>query len=85
MIVEISVTTVVTVIGAFIVAMGIPSAITGVCVSRLEKKIEKREKAREAKDEARRKNELMIIEGMNAAIALGEATARAVQRIPDAQ
>lgn len=32
----------------------------------------------------REKNELCIINSVNAAIALGEATARAVQRIPDA-
>lgn len=70
---------------AFIAAMGIPSAITGFCIRRLEKSIDKREKAREEKDEARRQNEIMIVEGMNAAIALGEATARAVQRIPDAK
>ena len=68
-----------------IAAMGVPSAITGFAIRRLEKSIEKREKARDEKDEARRQNEIMIVEGMNAAIALGEATARAVQRIPDAK
>ena len=36
------------------------------------------------KDDARRKNEIIIIESVNAAIALGEATARALERIPDA-
>ena len=72
------------IIVAFVAAMGIPSAITGFCIRNLEKKIDKREKERDAKEEAIRKNELMIIEGMHAAITLSEATARAVQRIPDA-
>ena len=65
------------------VAMGIPSAFTGFCFWLLERKLDKRQKAEERKDEARRRNEVIVIEGVNAAIALGEATARAVQRIPD--
>lgn len=79
-----------------IAAMSIPSAITGFCFWVIERKIQNREETdqrarekmqREAdkRDEARRRNELIIIESVNAAIALGEATARAVQRIPDAQ
>ena len=72
-----------------LIAAGIPSAIfsavTGFCIWRLQKKLEKRDKERDEKEEARRQNESMIIEGVNAAIALGEATARAVQRIPDAK
>lgn len=67
-----------------IAAMSIPSAITGFCFWWLERKIEKREKEQDKKEAARRQNEIIIIESMNAAIALGEATARAVQRIPDA-
>ncbi len=65
------------------IAMSIPSAITGFCFWCLERKISKRQIEADKKDAARRKNELMVIEGVNAAIALGEATARAVQRIPD--
>ena len=69
-------------------AIGIPSAITsgitGFCFWILKRKIDKQEKEREKKEEARRENEIIMIESMNAAIALGEATARAVQRIPDA-
>lgn len=67
-----------------ILAMSIPSAITGFCFWLLERRIDRREKEQDKKDEARRKNEVIIIESVNAAIALGEATARAVQRIPDA-
>lgn len=69
---------------AFVVAMGIPSAIMGVIVRRLEKRIAKRDEAREAKDAAQEELLLLIVQSNGAAIALGEATARAVQRIPDA-
>ena len=51
-------------------------------------KAEREEAARrkEAEDRERGRENLMIatIQGVNAAIALGEATAKAVQRIPDA-
>ena len=47
---------------------------------------EKKERQRQLdeREQIREKNELCIINSVNAAIALGEATARAVQRIPDA-
>ena len=35
-------------------------------------------------EKARQKNELLTIQAVGASIMLGEATARAVQRIPDA-
>ena len=80
---------------AIIVAASIPSAITGFCFWLIERNIQKRaekekeereerQKAVDAREEVREKNELCIINSVNAAIALGEATARAVQRIPDA-
>lgn len=80
---------------AFIVAMSLPSAITGFIVWNFERKITARDKVRDAKEreayekakereQAREELELVIIEGNGAAIALAEATARAVQRIPDA-
>lgn len=68
-----------------IVAMSVPSAITGFCFWFIERKIDKRQKEQDKKDDARRTNEVILIESVNAAIALSEATARAVQRIPDAQ
>lgn len=70
---------------AIIAAMSIPSAITAFCFWELEQKIAKRQREAEEKENSRRENEIIVIEGVNAAIALGEATARAVQRIPDAQ
>lgn len=67
-----------------ILAASIPSAFTGFCFWALERKIAKRQEEADKKDAARIQNEIIVIEGVNAAIALGEATARAVQRIPDA-
>lgn len=78
-----------------VVAMGIPSAITGFCFWCIQRKIDKRDAADQARREARQKeldkreeirykNELYLIKSVGASIALGEATARAVQRIPDA-
>ena len=67
-----------------LLAIGIPSAITGFCFWCLERKLMKRQWAEERKEEARRQNETIVIEGVMAAITLGEATAKAVQRIPDA-
>lgn len=74
-----------TLIVAFIAAMGIPSAITGFAFWAIEKKLDRREKEQDEKDKARRNNEIIVIESVNAALALSEATARAVQRIPDAK
>ena len=67
-----------------ILAMGIPSAITAFCFWGIERKIERRQAEQDKKDDARKQNEIIVLKGVNAAIALGEATARAVQRIPDA-
>ena len=80
---------------AFILALGIPSALTGFLVWNFERKIAKREAKREKEHEERHKKEaerekareelqILTIQGVSAAIALGEATAKAVQRIPDA-
>lgn len=73
-----------TLLGALLVAMSIPSAITGFCFWIIERKIIKRANEEDEKDKARKKNEIIVIKGVNAAIALGEATAKAVQRIPEA-
>lgn len=72
------------IVAAFVAAMGIPSAVMGILVWRMERRIAKRDKAREEKDAAQEKLLLLLIQSSSAAIALGEATARAVQRIPDA-
>ena len=75
-------------LAAFVAAMGIPSAIMGFVAWRIKAKIEARERARDAAaaEKARAQQDLVLIlvQGTRASIALGEATARAVQRIPDA-
>lgn len=70
-------------ITTLIIAMGIPSVVTTFCFGLLQRKITKRQKAEEEKEKARRENEAMVAEGVNAAIVLCVATAKAVQRIPD--
>ena len=80
---------------AVVVAASIPSAITGFCFWLLEQRITKQSKkreddearrrsAQEKREKAREQHELLLVQGVNAALALGEATAKAVQRIPDA-
>lgn len=58
-------------------AASIPSAIFAAYVRKMEKKMDAKEKARE-------EHEFLIIKSINASMALGEATAEAVARIPDA-
>lgn len=60
-----------------IVAAGIPSAICSLLFRKLEKRMDEKDKARE-------QHEYLVIKGISASMALGEATAEAVQRIPDA-
>lgn len=82
-------------IGGLIALMGLPAALTGFCFWLIERRIQKRDKEREQLEEERRKKEaereksrekleILIIQSNGAAVALAEATARAVQRIPDA-
>lgn len=59
--------------------MGVPSAVTGLCFWAIQRSITKRDAKREEIDRAREKNELFMIKGIGAAIALGEATARAIR------
>lgn len=71
-------------IAAFIAALGIPGALMGIVVWRLEHKITKRDKDIDDRETAQEELWLLVIQSTGAAIALGEATAKAVQRIPDA-
>ena len=70
---------------AFIAAMGIPSAVMGFFIWRLEKRISKQEEKIEAREKAREDLMLLQVQNTRAAVALAEATARAVKRIPDAK
>ena len=71
-------------IGGLVALLGLPTAITAFCFWLLQQRITKRDRAQEGREKAREQNVVLIIKGMGAAIALGEATAEAVQRIPDA-
>lgn len=72
------------IITAAFTAASIPSALFGLLIWYIKRKIEKSEKEREEKDKNLAQHELLLVQGIGAAIALGEATARAVERIPDA-
>lgn len=79
-----------------VIAAGIPSAITAFCFWIIERRIKKRDEA-EKEERIRRQREVdkkeqnkedlqyMILKSLDGSLALSEATARAVQRIPDAQ
>lgn len=82
--------------GAFVAAMGIPSAVCGLLVWWFKRKIDERDRQREeeqkARDKLREEREekrerlmLMMMQTSRANNVLATATARAVQRIPDAQ
>lgn len=75
--------------------MGLPSALTGLFFWLVQRKItkqenirakreEEREKRAEERERNREKLDIVLLQSTSAAIALGEATAKAVQRIPDA-
>lgn len=77
-------------------AMGVPAAVTGLLIRRMEKKADAREKRRETeaaeqrrreaeREQNREQLEWTMIQSITAVIDLSEATAKAVQRIPDAR
>ena len=68
----------------FIIAMGIPTAFTGLMIWWLKRYIDKRESKAEEREENTEKLMLIIMNNSIATNVLAEATARAVQRIPDA-
>lgn len=87
-------------IGELCMAAGVPSAIFGVFIWYFKRYIEKRDKVREAEArkreekreveiEEREKNTerlmMLIMQDCHATYILSEATAKAVQRIPDAK
>ena len=67
---------------SFVVAMGIPSAITGIIVWRLKKQMDKRDAKNEERERNTEKMILLIAQNSRATYAVVEATAKAVQRIP---
>lgn len=71
-------------IGMFVAAMGVPSAITGLLIWWLKRSIDIRDAKKEAHEKNVEKLMLMNLETSRATNVLAEATAKAVQRIPDA-
>ncbi len=67
-----------------LVAMGIPTAITGFLVWWLKRHIDKRDKKAEQREQNTEKLMLIIMKNSRATNILAEATAKAVPRIPDA-
>ncbi len=73
-----------TLIVSFIAAMGIPSAITGIAIWRLKKAMDKRDAKFEEKEKNTERMILLIAQNSRATYTVAEATAKAVQRIPEA-
>lgn len=71
-------------IWAFIAAAGIPSAIMGFLVWFLKRHIDKKDATREEREKNTETLMLMIMKETRATNVLATATAKAVQRIPDA-
>ncbi len=68
-----------------IIAIGmIQGLITAMGIWFLQQSLCKREKAAQMREQEREEMEYKLLTAVNASIALGEATAKAVQRIPDA-
>ena len=59
--------------------IAIPSALTGFAVWQLKRVIEKNEARREEAEKSREDMEVLLIDSVNASIALGEATATALK------
>ena len=68
----------------FLLAMGIPTAVTGLLIWWLKREIDKRDALREEREKNTETLMLMIMQTSRATNILAEATAKAVQRIPDA-
>lgn len=68
----------------FLIAMGIPTAITGLLVWWLKRHMDHAEKKRETRERNTEQLMLYILQMSRATNVLAEATAKAVQRIPDA-
>lgn len=69
-----------TIILTLITAFGIPSAITAFVIRRMEKRMDARDRAKDAREEAQRRSTVLLMQGVSAAISLGEATGHALQR-----
>lgn len=71
-------------IGELFVLMGIPSAVTGIVVWFLKKHVEEKEKKTTDRENSLSEILVAMVASINGTIALCEAIANAVSRIPDA-
>lgn len=80
---------------AALAAVGVPAIVSGIVVGCVNRSLKKRdmereraeaarEKRAEARETSREQLDIVLLQSTTAAMALGEATAKAVQRIPDA-
>ncbi|WMI82105.1 serine/threonine protein kinase [Anaerotignum sp. MB30-C6] len=68
-----------------VVVIGVmQGVVTAMGIWFLQKSMTKRDKATQEREKAREDMEYNLLTAVNASISLGEATAKAVQRIPDA-
>ncbi len=68
----------------FVIAMGVPSAVMGLLVWWVKRQIDKKDAKREEREKNTERLMMMIMQTSRATNVLAEATAKAVQRIPDA-
>ena len=68
-------------IGGLLALLGIPTAVTIFVSWWLQRKIIKREESRDKQEEARKKNELFLIQEVSASIKLSAAVAESMQRL----
>lgn len=66
-----------------VVALGLPSAVVSFFMKRIEKSLERNEDARKEKEDKRIEHEELTARLIMASLGLAQATAEAVQRIPD--
>ena len=69
---------------SFLITWGLPTTITSLLVWFLKRHIDKRDKKTEMREQNIEKLMVMIMQTSKATNILAEATAKAVQRIPDA-
>jgi hypothetical protein len=66
-------------IWSLILVFGLPTSITALGLWSVQRTITKNEKVQDEREKAREKHQVMIIRGMSASLALGEATACAIR------
>lgn len=59
----------------------IPTLLTGLFLWKLHRRMEKRDTEQKEREQARTDSQEFIVKGLHASITLGEATAKAVQRL----